>query len=205
MAETRNKHPEFHQILVRSEKERLLRQNARVIWFTGLSGAGKTTIAGRIEIELNQRGYLTQILDGDLVRSGINNNLGFSPDDRYENIRRIAEISKLFLHCGIICLNSFISPTHKIRQMAKDIIGQEDFIEVYINAPLDVCERRDTKGLYRKARAGKLKDFTGIDAPFEAPDHPNIEINTETLSIDESVSMALEYILPIIDYKTPSI
>ncbi|MDP2724039.1 MAG: adenylyl-sulfate kinase [Bacteroidales bacterium] len=203
MTESSNNHPEFHQILNRSEKERLLRQNARVIWFTGLSGAGKTTIAGRIEKELNQRGYLTQILDGDVVRSGINNNLGFSPDDRYENVRRIAEISKLFLHCGIICLNSFISPTHKIRQMAKDIIGQDDFIEVYINASLEVCEKRDTKGLYQKARAGKIKDFTGIDAPFEAPENPDVEINTEALSIDESVSMALEYILPVIEYKMP--
>jgi adenylylsulfate kinase len=194
-------HPVFGQILNRSDKEKLLNQNARVIWLTGLSGSGKTTIAMNIEMELNKKGFLTQILDGDNVRTGINNNLGFSGDDRFENIRRIAEVSKLFMNCGIICINSFISPTHKIRHMAMEIIGKENFIEVYINAPIEVCEKRDIKGLYKKAREGKIKNFTGIDAPFEAPEHPDIELKTNKLSIEESVAKSLEVILPIIEYK----
>ncbi|HIE15645.1 MAG TPA: adenylyl-sulfate kinase, partial [Bacteroidales bacterium] len=138
----KNIHPVFYEILQRPEKEKLLNQKAKVIWMTGLSGAGKTTIGTGIERELNRRGHLTQVLDGDNIRSGINNNLSFSADDRFENIRRIAEISKLFLNCGIICINSFISPTKKIRTMAKEIIGESDFIEVYVNAPLEVCEQR---------------------------------------------------------------
>lgn len=194
-------HPVFGQILNRSDKEKLLNQNARVIWLTGLSGSGKTTIARNIEMELNKKGFLTQILDGDNVRTGINNNLGFSGDDRFENIRRIAEVSKLFMNCGIICINSFISPTHKIRHMAMEIIGKENFIEIYINAPIEVCEKRDIKGLYKKAREGKIKNFTGIDAPFEAPEHPDIELKTNKLSIEESVAKSLEVILPIIEYK----
>jgi len=201
MEESRNNHPTFNQILDRQAKEWLLRQNSRVIWLTGLSGAGKTTIARQFEIELNKRGYLTQILDGDNVRTGINNNLGFSEDDRFENIRRIAEVSKLFLDCGIICINSFISPTKKIRQMARDIIGNENFIEVYVNASLAVCEKRDTKGLYQKARAGEIRNFTGIGAPFEPPEHPDIELKTDTPTIAESVAQGLEKILPLIQYK----
>jgi len=201
MEESRNNHPTFNQILDRQAKEWLLRQNSRVIWLTGLSGAGKTTIARQFEIELNKRGYLTQILDGDNVRTGINNNLGFSEDDRFENIRRIAEVSKLFLDCGIICINSFISPTKKIRQMARDIIGNENFIEVYVNASLAVCEKRDTKGLYQKARAGEIRNFTGIGAPFEPPEHPDIELKTDTPTIAESVAQGLEMILPLIQYK----
>jgi len=201
MEESRNNHPTFNQILDRQAKEWLLRQNSRVIWLTGLSGAGKTTIARQFEIELNKRGYLTQILDGDNVRTGINSNLGFSEDDRFENIRRIAEVSKLFLDCGIICINSFISPTKKIRQMARDIIGNENFIEVYVNASLAVCEKRDTKGLYQKARAGEIRNFTGIGAPFEPPEHPDIELKTDTPTIAESVAQGLEKILPLIQYK----
>jgi len=196
-----NIHPVFNSLLTRSDKEKLLKQHARVIWLTGLSGAGKTTIARQFEIELNKMGYLTQILDGDNVRTGINNNLGFSEDDRFENIRRIAEVSKLFLDCGIICINSFISPTKKIRQMARDIIGNENFIEVYVNASLAVCEKRDTKGLYQKARAGEIRNFTGIGAPFEPPEHPDIELKTDTPTIAESVAQGLEKILPLIQYK----
>ncbi len=145
---------------------------------TGLSGSGKTTVGLNIEMELNKRGFLTQILDGDNIRSGINNNLGFSEEDRYENIRRISEVSKLFLNCGIICINSFISPTKEIRDMAKDIIGEENFIEVYVNAPIEVCEKRDVKGLYKKARKGEIKNFTGIDSPFDCPLNPDIELKT---------------------------
>ena len=196
-----NIHPVFSQILSRSDKEKLLNQNARVIWLTGLSSSGKTTNARHIEMELNKRGFLTQILDGDNVRTSINNNLGFSEDDRFENIRRIAEVSKLFMNCGIICINSFISPTRKIRHMAMNIIGKENFIEVFVNAPIEVCEGRDIKGLYKKARKGEIKNFTGIDAPFEAPEHPDIELKTDKLSIEESVAKSLEVILPIIEYK----
>lgn len=196
-----NIHPVFDKILNRPDKERLLRQHSRVIWFTGLSGAGKTTIGRHVEMELNKRGYLTQVLDGDNIRTGINNNLSFSEADRYENIRRIAEVSKLFLNCGIICINSFISPTREIRHMAREIIGEENFIEVYINAPLEVCESRDVKGLYQKAREGKIKNFTGIDAPFEAPLHPDVELKTNELTIEASTQKALDYILPIIEYK----
>ena len=195
-----NIHSVFSQILNRPDKEKLLNQNARVIWMTGLSGAGKTTIGVGIERELNKRGYLTQVLDGDNIRTGINNNLGFTEEDRFENIRRIAEVSKLFLNCGIICINSFISPTKEIRAMAKEIIGKENFIEVYVNAPLEVCEQRDVKGLYQKAREGKIKNFTGIDAPFEVPEAPAIEIKTNQLTIEESVQKCLEVILPKIEY-----
>ncbi len=201
MATPANIHPVFNSLLTRADKEKLLSQHARVIWLTGLSGAGKTTIARQFEIELNKMGYLTQILDGDNVRTGINNNLGFSEDDRFENIRRIAEVSKLFLDCGIICINSFISPTKKIRQMARDIIGDENFIEVFVNASLAVCEKRDTKGLYQKARAGEIRNFTGIGAPFEPPEHPDIELKTDTPTIAESVAQGLEMILPLIQYK----
>ena len=197
-----NIHPVFDQILNRPDKEKLLNQHSRVIWMTGLSGSGKTTIGTHIEHELNKRGYLTQVLDGDNIRSGINNNLGFSEEDRYENIRRIAEVSKLFMNCGIICINSFISPTREIRHMAMEIIGKENFIEVFINAPLEVCESRDVKGLYKKAREGKIKNFTGIDAPFEEPIKPDIELKTDKLSIKESTEKALKHILPVIEYKT---
>lgn len=200
-AKQRNIHPIFGQILNRTDKEKLLNQKAKVIWMTGLSGSGKTTIAKNIEIQLNSRGYLTQVLDGDNVRTGINNNLGFSEEDRIENIRRISEVSKLFLNCGIICINAFISPTKSIRQMAKDIIGEGDFIEVYVNAPLATCEKRDLKGLYKKAREGKIKDFTGIDAPFDVPENPDIEIDTAELSIEDSITKCLEVILPRIEYK----
>jgi len=195
-----NLHPVFDQILNRPDKEKLLNQHSRVIWMTGLSGSGKTTIGTHIEHELNKRGYLTQVLDGDNIRTGINNNLGFSEEDRYENIRRIAEVSKLFMNCGIICINSFISPTREIRHMAMEIIGKKNFIEVFINAPLEVCESRDVKGLYQKAREGKIKNFTGIDSPFEEPIKPDIELKTDKLSIEESTQKALEFILPIIEY-----
>lgn len=200
MTENKNIHPVFSQILNRADKEKLLSQHSKVIWLTGLSGSGKTTIAREIEKKLNEMGHLTQILDGDNIRTGINNNLGFTQEDRHENIRRIAEVSKLFLDCGIICINSFISPTIEIREMAKEIIGRENFIEVFINAPLEVCEKRDPKGLYKKVRAGEIKNFTGIDSPFEAPEKPEIELKTDELSIEDSALKALEIILPIVEY-----
>jgi adenylylsulfate kinase len=192
----KNIFPVFHRIIQRGDKEKRLNQKARVIWFAGLSGAGKTTLAKILEEELFKRGYLVQILDGDNIRSGINSNLTFSDEDRMENIRRIAEVSKLFMNCGIIAINSFISPTHEIRHMAMEIIGKDDFIEVYINAPLEVCEQRDVKGLYAKARRGEIKDFTGIDSPFEVPEGADIEIRTDLWSIEECVEQLMDFILP---------
>ena len=193
-----NLFPIFDDILQREDKEELLNQNSKVIWMTGLSGSGKTTVAKGVERYLHSQGILNQLLDGDNIRVGISSNLTFSSEDRAENIRRISEISKLFLNCGIVTLNCFVSPTIEIRNIAKEIIGAENFIEVYINASVDTCEKRDVKGLYQKARKGKIKDFTGISAPFEAPEYPEIEINTAQLSIDESVQKVLDYILPII-------
>ncbi|HPE55656.1 MAG TPA: adenylyl-sulfate kinase [Bacteroidales bacterium] len=191
-------YPVFDKILQRSHKERLLNQRSKVIWMTGLSGAGKTTIAKHLDEALYKKGYVAQILDGDNIRSGINNNLSFSEDDRFENIRRIAEVSKLFMNCGIIIINSFISPTEQIRNMALDIIGKENFIEVFVNAPLEVCEKRDTKGLYAKARRGEILNFTGIDSPFELPEHADITVRTDQQSIEESVNQVLEFLLPLI-------
>ena len=191
----------FDDILQREDKESLLQQRSIVIWMTGLSGSGKTTIAKGVERYLHNVGILNQILDGDNIRVGISNNLTFSNEDREENIRRIAEVSKLFLNCGIVTLNCFVSPTIEIRNIAKDIIGKENFIEVYINASLESCEERDVKGLYKKARKGEIKDFTGVCTPFEDPENPDIEINTNKLSIDESIQKVLDYILPIIKNK----
>ena len=193
-----NVFPIFDEILQREDKEELLNQNSKVIWMTGLSGSGKTTVAKGVERYLHSQGILNQLLDGDNIRIGISSNLTFSSEDRAENIRRISEISKLFLNCGIVTLNCFVSPTIEIRNIAKEIIGKENFIEVYINASVETCESRDVKGLYQKARKGEIKDFTGISAPFEAPENPEIEINTAKLSIDESVQKVLDYILPII-------
>lgn len=181
------------KILQRVDKEQLLKQKGIAIWFTGLSGSGKTTIAIALEKELHKKGLLTQILDGDNIRTGINNNLGFSDTDRIENIRRIAEITKLFVNCGVVTICCFVSPTEEIRSIAKNIIGTNDFIEVFVNTPLEVCELRDVKGLYAKARKGEIKDFTGITAPFEAPVNPAIEL-TDALGIEECVKEILDKI-----------
>lgn len=188
--------PSFHKVIQREDKEKRLRQKAKVIWFAGLSGAGKTTLAKRLEEELFARNFMVQILDGDNIRSGINNNLTFTEKDRFENIRRIAEVSKLFLNCGIIAINSFISPTREVRHLARKIIGKENFIEVYINSPLEVCEKRDVKGLYARARKGEITDFTGIGAPFEVPSGADLEIHTDLLTIEQSVEKLLEFLLP---------
>lgn len=178
--------PTFDRLLSRQDKEKLLNQRSIVIWITGLSGSGKTTIAKALELELHKRSYLTKLLDGDNVRTGINNNLGFTETDRKENIRRIAEVSKLFMKGGVILINCFISPTKEIRDQARKIVGDKDFFEIYVNTPLEVCEQRDEKGLYAKARAGKLKNFTGIDSPYEEPEKPDVEIKTMELNIDDS-------------------
>ncbi|MCU0431034.1 MAG: adenylyl-sulfate kinase [Cytophagaceae bacterium] len=180
-----NIHPIFDSILNRQDKERLLKQRSLVVWMVGLSGSGKSTLARAIERDLHEQGHLTQLLDGDNLRTGINNNLGFSEADRNENIRRAAEVSKLFLNCGVISICSFISPTEEIRKNARGIIGDTDFFEVYVNAPFEVCEQRDVKGLYKKARKGELKNFTGLDAPFEAPQHPAVEVRTDQHSLEE--------------------
>ena len=183
-------------MLGRADKEELLKQHGLMIWFTGLSGSGKSTIAIALEREFQQRGLLCRILDGDNIRSGINNNLGFSAEDRVENIRRIAEVGKLFVDTGIITLAAFISPNNEIREMAAGIIGKEDFLEIYVSTPLEECERRDVKGLYAKARRGEIKNFTGISAPFEAPTHPALSLDTSKLSLKESVDQLLDLILP---------
>lgn len=188
----------------RIDKERRLNQQARVIWMTGLSGSGKTTIALALEKKLFEKGFMVQILDGDLVRTGINSNLQFSVEDRTENIRRIAEISKLFVNCGIITINCFISPTNAIRAMARNVIGSGDFIEVYMNSSLESCEARDAKGLYAKARRGEIKEFTGIDSPFEIPEHPDLELKTDKLTVEETVEKAICFILPLIQIPLSS-
>ena len=190
-----NIHPIFDKIVNKSRKEQLLKQKAIVLWFVGLSGSGKSTIAVALENELHQRGYLTQLLDGDNLRTGVNNNLGFSADDRSENIRRTAEVAKLFLNCGVITLCSFISPTEEIRTQAKSIIGTENFFEVYVKCSLEVAEQRDVKGLYAKARKGEIKEFTGITSPFEEPQTPDIIVDTSLESAEESLAKVLDAVI----------
>lgn len=190
-----NVYPIFDKMMTRADKEQLLNQRGLMVWFTGLSGSGKSTIAIALECELHRRGLLCRILDGDNIRSGINNNLGFSEEDRVENIRRIAEVGKLFVDTGIITLAAFISPNNALRQMAAEIIGKEDFIEVYVSTPIEVCEQRDVKGLYARARRGEIKDFTGVSAPFEAPEHPDLSLDTSVLTLEESVGKLIELIL----------
>lgn len=189
-------YPIFDKMLTRADRENLLGQRGLMVWFTGLSGSGKSTIAIALERELQKRGLLCRILDGDNIRSGINNNLGFSEEDRIENIRRIAEVGKLFVDTGIITIAAFISPNNALREMAANIIGKNDFMEIYVSTPLEECERRDVKGLYAKARRGEIKNFTGISAPFEPPVHPALSIDTSKLSVEESVAELLKLILP---------
>ncbi len=195
-----NIYPIFNQIISKREKENRLKQNAKCIWLTGLSGSGKTTLALKLEKTLFEQGFLVQILDGDNIRTGISNNLDFSENDRLENIRRIAEVSKLFVNCGIITINCFVSPSNKIRSQAKKIIGDENFIGIYINADLSTCEKRDTKGLYKKARKGEIKNFTGISSIFEKPDKTFIEINTNN-NIEKSFNDLIKTVLPKIEKK----
>ena len=195
MTTDNNIYPIFDRMMTRADKENLLGQHSVMIWFTGLSGSGKSTIAIALERELHSRGIMCRILDGDNIRSGINNNLGFTAEDRMENIRRIAEISKLFVDTGIVTIAAFISPDEAMRKLACDIIGREDFIEVYVNTPLEVCEERDVKRLYAKARKGDIKNFTGISAPFEAPAHPDLCLDTSALSLKECVDRLLDLIL----------
>lgn len=195
MAEATNIYPIYDKMMTRADKEELLGQRGVMIWFTGLSGSGKSTIALGVERELHKRGILCRILDGDNIRSGINKNLGFTAEDRKENIRRIAEVGKLFVDTGIVTLAAFISPTDESRKMASEIIGANDFKEVYVSTPLAVCEGRDVKGLYARARKGEIKNFTGIDAPFEVPLHPALSLDTSVLSLEKSVDSVLKLIL----------
>ena len=195
-----NIYPIFNQIISKREKENRLKQNAKCIWLTGLSGSGKTTLALKLEKTLFKQGFLVQILDGDNIRTGISNNLDFSENDRLENIRRIAEVSKLFVNCGIITINCFVSPSNKIRSQAKKIIGDENFIGIYVNADLNTCEERDTKGLYKKARKGEIKNFTGISSIFEKPDKTFVEINTNN-NIEKSFNDLIKTVLPKIEKK----
>ena len=186
--------PHFDQMISREFRENKLGQRSKVIWLTGLSGSGKSTIGLALEKRLFQENFVAQLLDGDNIRSGINKNLGFSEEDRKENIRRIAEIAKLYLSSGIITINSFISPTAETRNIAKEIVGDADFLEIYINAPMATCESRDVKGLYKKARAGEIQGFTGVNQVYEEPENPALELRTDVLGVDEAVDILFTFL-----------
>ena len=171
----------------KSQRQKLMNQNSFLLWFTGLSGSGKSTIANALEYKLHEEGVNTYALDGDNIRKGINNDLTFSPEDRKENIRRIAEVANLMVDAGVVVLAAFVSPYKKDRENIARIVGNDNFVEIFVNTSLEECERRDVKGLYKKARAGEIKDFTGVNAPYEAPDAPDVEIVTDGLSIEECV------------------
>lgn len=194
MSKQENIYPIFDRMLSRQDKETLLHQRGVMLWFTGLSGSGKSTVAIALERELHKRGLLCRILDGDNIRSGINANLGFSEEDRRENIRRVAEVAKLFVDTGIITIAAFVSPTEDLRQLAESIIGKDDFKEIFISTPIEECERRDVKGLYARARRGEVKNFTGISAPFEAPKNPALSIDTSKMPLEESVNLLLKFL-----------
>jgi adenylylsulfate kinase len=181
--------------ITRRDREKLNGHRSCVVWFTGLSGAGKSTLAGAVEEKLNAAGIHTYLLDGDNIRHGLNKNVDFSEAGRRENIRRIGEVAKLFADAGIVTLTAFISPFREDRNMVRALLNQNDFIEVYVNCPLEICEQRDPKGLYKKARAGEISDFTGISSPYEPPLNPEIEVNTREQSIEESVSYITSYVL----------
>ena len=180
--------------VTRFDRERLKGHRGFTIWFTGLSASGKSTIAVATEKALYQRGTHTYILDGDNIRHGLNKNLGFSPEDRVENIRRISEVANLFNDCGIISLTAFISPYKNDRLSARQLCGEDSFIEVFVDCSLEICEQRDPKGAYKKARAGIIKEFTGISAPYESPEHPEIHLRTDQISVDECVQTIINYL-----------
>jgi adenylyl-sulfate kinase len=178
------------------QREHLLNQKAKLIWFTGLSGSGKSTLAVQLEAQLYASGFKTYLLDGDNIRAGINKDLSFTDEGRVENIRRIGEVSKLFLDAGIIVLSAFISPFQSDREQVKKIVGDHNYIEVFVNTPIEICEQRDVKGLYKKARAGEVKNFTGIDSPYEVPQQSDIVINTHESSVAESVKLLMDVVEP---------
>lgn len=184
-----------------NHRRKLNNHDSFLIWVTGLSGSGKSTIANELECTLHAKGIKTYVLDGDNIRNGINQNLTFSPEDRSENIRRIAEISKLFIDAGIVVIGAFISPYHKDRQEIKKIVGASNFVEVYVNTSVEECERRDVKGLYKKARNGEIKNFTGISAPYEAPQNPDIEIKTENETVEGAMVKIVNYIKEKLTYN----
>lgn len=179
--------------VTRERREEVSKTKGKVLWFTGLSGSGKSTLANAFDDHLNRNGRSTYLLDGDNIRMGLNKDLGFSPEDRKENIRRIAEVAKLFADSGKVVLTAFISPYEEDRQMAKDIIG-EDYVEIFVDVPLETCEERDPKGLYKKARAGEIKGFTGIDAPYIAPTSPNLHLKND-FTIDDAVNLLTTYLI----------
>lgn len=180
--------------VTKKDRERLLQQKGVVIWFTGLSGSGKSTIAHAVEQRLFQRGHLSFVLDGDNIRHGLNKNLGFSPEDREENIRRIGEVAHLFAQSGIITMTAFISPYREDRDRARSLLAEKEFIEVFVKVPLDLAEQRDPKGLYKKARNGEIKEFTGISAPYEEPLHPELVIDTGEKDIPQSRDMVISFL-----------
>ena len=198
---TENIHPIFDQLLSRKDKEEFLNQSSKLLWLTGLSGSGKSTIANGLEKALFEKGFFVQVLDGDNIRTGICNNLGFSVEDRTENIRRISEVAKLFIDAGIVTICSFVSHTESIRKIVTDIVGNNDHIGIFVDTPIEVCEQRDVKGLYKKARAGELKNFTGIDSQFEAPANPHLTLKTAAQTIEESVEQVLSFVLPLLEKK----
>ncbi len=183
------------------ERRKQNEHNSFLIWFTGLSGSGKSTIANSVELELQKLGIKTYTLDGDNIRKGLNNDLTFSPEHRTENIRRIAEAANLMIDAGLVVLAAFVSPYKKDRENIKSIVKDVNFVEVYINTSLEECERRDVKGLYKKARAGEIKNMTGISAPYEAPEHPDIEIITENVSVNNSTKKIIDFITPKLQLK----
>jgi adenylyl-sulfate kinase len=180
----------------KEQREQLMQQRAKLIWFTGLSGSGKSTLAVQLEAQLFARGFKTYLLDGDNIRTGLNKDLSFTDDGRVENIRRIGEVSKLLLDSGVIVLSAFISPFKADREQVKTIVGSLNYMEVFVDTPLEVCEQRDVKGLYKKARAGEVKNFTGIDSPYERPESADLVIKTETLTVEQSVERLLNFVLP---------
>ena len=195
-----NIHTEFHRLLGTEAKETLLQQRGLVIWMYGISGSGKSTLAVSLERHFHEQGRLTQVLDGDNIRHGINRDLGFSLEDRQENIRRIAEITKLSRNLGVITIASFITPTNALRAIARDMIG-ENLIQVYIKASYEACEERDVKGLYAKAKRGEVKQFTGKDSLFEEPDNADLILDTELLSIEEATQQLIDAVSPRIAYS----
>lgn len=178
-------------VVKRKDRESILKQKGVVLWFTGLSGSGKSTIANEVAFKLHMKGKLSYILDGDNIRHGLNKDLGFSPEDRKENIRRIFEVTNLFLDAGLIIMTAFISPYRVDRNLCRELVGKERFIEIYVKASLDTCENRDPKNLYKKARAGEIKDFTGINAPYEAPENSELVIDTDKCNVEESADLIL--------------
>ena len=194
-------HPILESMFSKSDKEGILNQTGSVFWLTGLSGSGKSTLAGGLEQRLHKDAVLTQLLDGDNLRSGLNSDLGFTDESRIENIRRVAEVAKLFCECGIVTICSFVSPTREIRRMARDIVGLENFYEIFVKASFETCAVRDVKGLYEKALSGEIKNFTGLDAPFEEPEAPYLLIDTESNSVEESIDSFYDSVIGVVKKK----